>query len=80
MSVPALSSIEEQVLLLVAGGQSHSAIADELRLSLKTVEWHVARARRKLDQAATLRDRVQEATSVPIQTAEFTVTTEGGKQ
>jgi DNA-binding NarL/FixJ family response regulator len=63
LSVPALSTIEEQVVLLVAGGQSHRAIAEELRLSLKTVDWHVARARRKLERAATLRDRVQEAGS-----------------
>ncbi len=60
--------------LLVAGGQSHRAIADELRLSLKTVDWHLARARRKLEQAATLHDRVQEA---GVHTAVSTATTEG---
>ena len=65
MSVSALSTIEEQVVLLVAGGQSHRAIAEELGLSLKTVDWHVVRARRKLEQAATLHDRVQEAGSPP---------------
>ena len=61
MSVPALSTIEEQVVLLVAAGRSHRAIADELGVSLKTVEWHVVRARRKLEHAASLHDRVQDA-------------------
>lgn len=65
MSVPGLSIIEEQVVLLVAGGQSHRAIADELSLSLKTVDWHVVRARQKLEQAATLHDRVQKAGDQP---------------
>ncbi|MBA3246316.1 MAG: hypothetical protein H0T61_14245 [Actinobacteria bacterium] len=61
MSVPPLSMIEEQVVLLVAGGRSHRAVADELGLSVKTIEWHVVRARRKLEHAASLHDRVQDA-------------------
>ena len=61
MGVPELSAVEQQIVLLVAQGRSLSAIADELGLSQKTVEWHVARGRRKLERAATLHDRVQRA-------------------
>lgn len=61
MSVPELSPIEEQLVLLVAGGETTSTIAGELRLSPKTVEWHLARARKKLERAASLLDRVEEA-------------------
>jgi DNA-binding CsgD family transcriptional regulator len=66
LPVPELSPIEEQVVFLAADGQSSRTIADELGLSLKTVEWHLARAGRKLDRAAALRDRVrQPAPAVP---------------
>lgn len=61
MPVPELSPIEERVALLVAGGHSDRAIADVLGLSLRTVEWHLARARRKLERAATLHERLHEA-------------------
>lgn len=61
MRVPELSSIEEQIAFRIAGGETTGAIAGELGLSLKTVEWHLARARNKLDRAATLLDRVEEA-------------------
>jgi DNA-binding NarL/FixJ family response regulator len=59
MGVPELSAVEQQIVLLVAQGRSRRAIAGELRLSLKTVDWHVARGRRKLERAATLHDRMQ---------------------
>lgn len=59
MPVPVLSEIEQEVVLLVADGRTHREIADVLRLSLKTVEWHAARAGRKLEQAAALHDRVR---------------------
>ena len=58
MPVPELSPIEEQIVVLVAGGKSSRGVADELGLSLRTVDWHLARARAKLERAATLRDRV----------------------
>lgn len=61
MSVPGLSEVEQEVVLLVAGGRSHREVAAALRLSLKTVEWHALRAERKLEQAAWLRDRIRQA-------------------
>jgi DNA-binding CsgD family transcriptional regulator len=59
VAIPELSPIEQQIVLLVAQGRSRRAIADELGLSLKTVDWHVARGRRKLERAATLHERMQ---------------------
>jgi DNA-binding NarL/FixJ family response regulator len=59
VAIPELSAVEQQIVLLVAQGWSRRAIADELRLSLRTVDWHVERGRRKLERAATLRDRMQ---------------------
>jgi DNA-binding NarL/FixJ family response regulator len=59
MAVLELSAVEQQIVLLVAQGRSRREIADELGLSLKTVDWHVARGRRKLERAAILRDRIQ---------------------
>jgi DNA-binding NarL/FixJ family response regulator len=61
MAVPQLSAVEQQIVLLVAQGRSRRAIADELGLSLKTVDWHIARGRRKLERAAMLHDRMQRA-------------------
>jgi DNA-binding NarL/FixJ family response regulator len=63
--VPELSDVEEQIVLLIARGRSYRSIADELGISLKTVEWHVARARRKLARAATLHDQVQRLQTAP---------------
>jgi DNA-binding CsgD family transcriptional regulator len=57
--VPELSAVEEQVVLRLAQGGSHRAIADELGVSLSTVEWHLARARAKLARAATLHEHVR---------------------
>lgn len=56
--VPHLSAVEEQIVLLVAQGRSERAIARELGVSVRTVEWHVARARVKLARAAALHDHV----------------------
>ena len=64
MPVPELSSIEEQIVLRIAGGETAGRIAGELRLSLKTVEWHLARGRRKLERAAMLLDGI-ETTAAP---------------
>lgn len=59
MAIPQLSAIEQQIVLLVAHGRSRRDIADELGLSLKTVDWHIARGRRKLERAATLHEQMQ---------------------
>lgn len=61
MPVPALSEIEAEVVALAADGHAPGEIAEALRLSPKTVEWHVARARRKLERAASLHDRLRDA-------------------
>ena len=62
MAIPELSPVELQVVRFVAQGRSRRDIADELGLSLKTVDWHVARGRRKLERAASLHERMlQEA-------------------
>jgi hypothetical protein len=54
-----LSPIEERIVLRVADGGAVDAIAAEVGVAARTVEWHLARARRKLEQAATLHDRVR---------------------
>lgn len=59
MSVPELSPIEERVVLLVAEGRSVEAIAADLGVRRRTVEWHLGRANRKLEKASALLDRVQ---------------------
>ena len=69
MPIPELSAVEQQIGLLVAQGRSRRAIADELGLSLRTVDWHVARGRRKLERAATLHERMQRETD-PIEEAD----------
>jgi DNA-binding CsgD family transcriptional regulator len=43
-----LTTLEERIALLVATGRTTREMAAELRLSEKTVEWHLARAARKL--------------------------------
>ena len=61
VSIPELSPIEERIVLLVADGESVEAIAAEVGVASRTVEWHLARAWRKLERTATLHDRVQQA-------------------
>jgi DNA-binding CsgD family transcriptional regulator len=60
VSVPDLSPIEERIALLVARGRSSRSIADELGVSPRTVEWHLGRARRKLERTASLHRRLRE--------------------
>ena len=60
MAIPELSPVELQIVRFVAQGRSRRDIADELGLSLKTVDWHVARGRRKLERAASLHERMQQ--------------------
>ena len=71
MSVPELTPIEERIVLLVAGGRSVEAIAADLGVRARTIDWHLVRARRKLERATKLHERVEEAHSAA---------TQGGKQ
>ena len=61
MSVPELSPTEEQIVLLLAAGQSASEIAAGVGLDVRTVEWHLVRAARKLETATTLQQHVLRA-------------------
>jgi DNA-binding NarL/FixJ family response regulator len=63
VEVPVLSAVEQEVVALVAQGRSEREIAEALRVSPKTVEWHVARARRKLERAAAVHDRVRDVSA-----------------
>ena len=62
MSIPELTVTEERIVLLVARGNSTREIAADLGVSARTVDWHLARARLKLERAASLHDRVERAT------------------
>ena len=59
MPVPELSRTEERVVLLLAQGHSAPEIAAVVGLDVRTVEWHVAQANRKLEKASALLDRVR---------------------
>jgi len=58
MGVPELSSTEKRVVLLIAAGRSAPEIAAETGLDERTVDWHITRARRKLEQVSALHRRV----------------------
>jgi DNA-binding CsgD family transcriptional regulator len=59
MPVPELSPTEERLVLLVAQGRSRREIAAVVGLDLRTVDWHLAQANRKLEKASALLDRVR---------------------
>jgi DNA-binding CsgD family transcriptional regulator len=59
MPVPELSQTEERVVLLVAQGRSRREVAAVVGLDVRTVDWHLAQANRKLEKAAALLDRVR---------------------
>ena len=59
MPVPELSRTEQRIVLLAAQGHSEHEIAAEVGLDVRTVEWHLAQADRKLEQASALLDRVR---------------------
>jgi DNA-binding CsgD family transcriptional regulator len=60
VSVPELSLTEERIVLLIAAGRSTREIAADLGFDERAVDWHLARAYRKLEQASTLHKRVSE--------------------
>jgi DNA-binding NarL/FixJ family response regulator len=62
VSVPELTPIEERIVLSVAAGESVEDVAAELGVGVRTVEWHLSRARRKLERTSSLHDRVEQAT------------------
>ena len=59
MPVPELSQTEERVVLLVAQGRSTREVAPVVGLDIRTVDWHLAQANRKLEKASALLDRVR---------------------
>jgi DNA-binding CsgD family transcriptional regulator len=58
--VPELSETEERIVLLVAQGKSRREVAAVVGLDLRTVDWHLAQANRKLVKTSALLDRVRE--------------------
>lgn len=58
VSLPDLSLTEQRIASLAAAGVPASEIATSLELDARTVEWHLSRARQKLERAAVLRDRL----------------------
>jgi DNA-binding CsgD family transcriptional regulator len=62
VSVPELTPIEERIVLLVAACGSVKEVAAKLGVGARTVEWHLARARRKLERTSSLHHRVEQAT------------------
>ena len=56
--VPELSLTEERIVLLLAEGRSRHEIATEVGLDERTVDWHLARAARKLEHASALHRHV----------------------
>jgi len=62
--VPELSLTEERIVLLVAAGRSRIEIAADIGLDERTVEWHLARATRKLERATALHRHLNRRRSV----------------
>jgi DNA-binding CsgD family transcriptional regulator len=58
VAVPELSLTEQRVVLLVAAGRGRREIAAEVGLDERTVSWHIARARQKLEQVSALHRRI----------------------
>jgi DNA-directed RNA polymerase specialized sigma24 family protein len=69
VAIPELSPVELLIVQLVVQGRSRRDIADELGLSVTTVDWHVARGRRKLERAAALHERMQREADPTVEAA-----------
>jgi DNA-binding NarL/FixJ family response regulator len=52
--LPELTAFEQQVVLLRARGETTRGIAAQLGVTPRTVDWHLVRARRKLERSASL--------------------------
>jgi len=59
VSVPELSQTEERIVLLVVQGRSRGEVAAVVGLDVRTVDWHLAQANRKLEKVSALLDRVR---------------------
>ena len=59
MPVPELSPIEERLVLLLAQGRSSHEISAIVGLEVRTVEWHLTQANRKLAKASALLEQVR---------------------
>ena len=57
--VPELSQTEERIALLAAQGRSRQEIAAAVGLDVRTVDWHLAQASRKLEKAASVLARAR---------------------
>ena len=64
MPVPELSPIEERIVLLLAQGRSKSEIVAAVGLDARAVDWHLAQANRKLENASALLERVRDKEQV----------------
>jgi DNA-binding CsgD family transcriptional regulator len=58
VDLPELSITEQRIARLAATGKTEQEIAQVLVLDEPTVRWHLARAVRKLQQAASLHERL----------------------
>ena len=60
MSLPELSVTEQHIVSLAVAGCSPREIAVSTGMDKRTVDWHLARAARKLQGASALHRRVME--------------------
>jgi len=58
MAVPELSIVEERIVSMLAAGRSKPEIAANVGLDERTLDWHLARATRKLERASALHRRM----------------------
>jgi DNA-binding NarL/FixJ family response regulator len=77
MTILDLSFIEDRVVRMVLAGRSTSEIATELGAETRFVEWHVARAMRKLEAAAAVHRRLRR--SLPGETSSGRLVTREGQ-
>jgi DNA-binding CsgD family transcriptional regulator len=59
LSVPELTPIEVRIVLSIAAGDTVEDVAARLGVGTRAVEWHLTRARRKLERTSSLHDLVE---------------------